>query len=434
MTHALLIAALALAAQSSGLTGALSTGEWREFRGPGGGVYTGPELPRAWGKDVPPAWSTPIAGLGWSSPVVVGRTVVVTTAVPEPAGRPTAVSLRAVALDLGTGKVLWDRELFRDDLATSPTVHKKNSRASPTPASDGKFVVAHFGHSGTACLDLAGSVVWKSTELKYIPVHGNGASPILVDDLVIVPCDGDENPYLAALDLRTGAVRWRTERKTGARMSFSFATCLAIEHAGRRMLISPASDYTLAYDPATGKELWRVKSPAPGWSLIARPVYAAGLVFVATGYPAQQLLAIDPSGGGGAGDITPSAIRWKTKRDVPNTPTPIAVGDELYTVSDGGTLTCFDAKTGKVHYAERLGGKAYSASPVCLNGALYVTSEDGIGQVLATGASFQELARCEAGERTFATPTPAADGLLVRTESKLSLYKAALPSQPAPIR
>lgn len=394
--------------------------DWREFRGPDGtGLDPGKPLPTKWGPQTNVTWRADVPGSGWSSPILVGDKLILTTAVPD-AASPKRYALKALAFDAGTGKPLWERELFTEDVAKTPQPHKKNSHASPTPVSDGKRVWVHFGHMGTACLSLAGEVVWKTQELTYEPVHGGGASPILVDDLIVFPCDGRLDPFLAALDAGTGKVRWKTPRQSGARMAFSFATCLTITHEGRRMIVSPASDFCMGYDPKTGQELWRVKSPSAGWSLISQPVYADGLVFICTGYPSQQLLAFAPTG---SGDITASVV-WQTKRNVPNTPTPIAVGGELYGVSDAGFLTCYDAKTGQVHYAERLAGKAYSASPIVNDGKLFVVSEDGVGQVIPLGKTFAELARNDLKEKTFATFVPGDGSLFVRTESKLYRFDA----------
>jgi outer membrane protein assembly factor BamB len=323
-------------------------------------------------------------------------------------------------VDADQGKLLWDRELFQEDGRTAPKPHKKNSHASPTPVSDGQRVWVHFGHMGTACLTLNGDVLWKTQELSYNPVHGNGASPILFEDLLIVSCDGNEDPFVVALEQGTGKVRWKTLRKTGARLPFSFATCQIITVNGETQLISPAADYCLGYNPRTGEELWRVKYPQPGWSLICRPVYAHGLLYIGTGYINQHLIAFRPEG---RGDLTKKIV-WQTRRYAPNTPTPIVVGDELYMISDMGFLSCLDAKTGQLHYAERLAGKGYSASPIVSDGKLWITSEEGIGQVVALGREFKVLARNDLGERTFASFVPDNGKLFVRSDSHLYCFEA----------
>ena len=396
--------------------------DWREFRGPDGtGHYAGPALPTEWGPDKNALWSRPLLGSGWSSPILVGGKLILTTAVPQGDTPPADQSLRAVAVDFETGNLLWDVELIRAPAALAGQMHKKNGHASPTPASDGKVVVCHFGHMGTAAVDLAGKVLWVNRELQYKPVHGNGASPVLVDDLAVMACDGGDVAFVAALEVATGKVRWKTDRKHNAKMPFSFATPHVVAGPdGKRVLVSPASDYCMGYDPLTGAELWRCKYPQAGWSLICRPVVAHGRVLVSTGYMTPHLLAIDPFR---TGDVTP-AWDWKVKMYAPNTPTPLVVGDEAYLVADMGFLSCVDARTGKTHYTERLAGKSYSASPIYSDGKLWLTSEDGVGQVVAAGTEFKEVSRSELKQKTFATFVPAAGSLVVRTESGLYRFGA----------
>ncbi|MFO0852126.1 MAG: PQQ-binding-like beta-propeller repeat protein [Gemmataceae bacterium] len=390
--------------------------DWLEFRGPNGtGHYAGKPLPTEWGPTTNVTWKTPIPGKGWSSPIHVGGKLVMTTAVPLSGNDTPDYSLRAVAVDAKSGSLLWDVELFREDGKTAPPPHKKNSHASPTPVSDGKTVVAHFGHMGTAALDLDGKVLWKTQELTYHPMHGNGGSPILVGDAVVFCCDGRDVAFVVALDKATGKVRWKTPRNTTARMTFSFATCQAVTAAGKTVIVSPAADYVMGYDPATGKELWRAKYPRPGWSLICRPVEAFGKVWLSTGYDAAHLIAVDPWAGG---SVKPALV-WKEKFYTPNTPTPLLVGDELYLIADMGFLSCIDARTGKTHYSERLPGKGYSASPIAWDGKIYLTSEEGVGQVLAAGKEYKELSRSDLGEKTFATFVPVDGALFVRTETQL---------------
>lgn len=389
----------------------LSAAPWPEFRGTDGvGHYTGAAVVTEWGPDKNVVWKTPVAGLGWSSPVLVKGLLVMTTAVPKGA----EYSLRAVALDAATGTQKWDVELFVENAKDVPQPHKKNSHASPTPVTDGENVYVHFGHMGTAALDLKGSVLWSTQELKYKPVHGNGGSPILHDGKLLFCCDGGDVQLVAALSAKSGSVVWKVNRGWKSTMPFSFATSQIIDVGGKKQLVSPGSDNVAAYDPENGTELWRVKYPAAGWSLISRPVVAAGLVIIQTGYINQHILAIDPSG---TGDVTATHVKWKNKKQAPNTPTPLAVGDELYVLADSGFFTCFDAKTGEMHYSERLAGRGYSASPLLINGQIFVTSEEGVGQVLATGKAFKELARSDMKERTFATFVPNEGALFVRTES-----------------
>lgn len=391
--------------------------EWPEFRGPdGAGFYQGKEVVTEWGPDKNVAWATPIPGKGWSSPIVARGKVYLTTAVPKDGGQ----SLRAICVDAASGHVDWDKEVVAADAATAGRQHGKNTFASPTPVTDGTHVYVHFGHMGTACLDLKGEIVWKKTTYKYAPVHGTGGSPILVDDLLVFSVDGADQQYVAALDKTTGDERWKTDRKSKASKTFSFTTPQLITAGGRRVIVSPASEFVAAYDPKDGAEVWRAKYPAGGYSLIARPILAGGRLVIQTGYDTAHLFSLDPTG---AGDIT-AKIAWSTKKGAPHTPTPLAVGDELYTVTDQGFLTCFDAKTGDVHWSERLAGKGYSSSPIVVNGRIYVTSEDGVGQVVeADKAGFKKVAQSALGEKTFATLAPVDGALVVRTESKLYRFE-----------
>jgi outer membrane protein assembly factor BamB len=389
--------------------------DWAEFRGPDGtGHYSGPPLVTAWGPDKNVAWKTPIPGKGWSSPIVVKGKIFLTTAVPLTDRPRAALSLRAVCLDAASGTIIWDRQIFVEDSSVAPP-HSKNSHASPTPVSDGEHVWVHFGHMGTACLDFAGNVVWKSQKFPYQHQHGNGGSPILVGDKLVFSCDGTDEQFVVALDKKTGDVRWKTDRGWRPKLGFSFATAQAITANGKTLVVSPASDYVAAYDAADGKEVWRVKYPAAGWSVIPRPVVGGGLVFVCTGYVTAHLIAIDPAG---TGDLTKN-VKWQARRNAANTPTPLVVGEELYMLSDQGFLTCYDAKTGQVHWSERVAGRAYSASPIYADGKLYLTSEDGVGQVVAAGKQFKEISKSEMKEKTFATFAAVDGALYVRTETTL---------------
>lgn len=411
MNSLLLAAALTLAADVN------PSVEWREFRGPDGvGHYAGPLVPEKWGPDTNVAWQTPIPGQGWSSPVLVKDHLYLTTAVKKGGDKPD-YELRVVCVEAATGKIAWDKLVFTEDGKTTPQPHSKNSHASPTPVSDGERVYVHFGHMGTAAYSLTGEQVWATQKYPYKHQHGNGGSPILVGDKLVFSCDGTDTQFVLALNTKDGSEAWKTDRASKAGMKFSFATAQLIEHNGKKLIVSPASDFVAAYDPKDGKEVWRANYPKAGWSLICRPVYAGGLVVISTGYMTQHLIAVDP---GGSGDVTDSHVKWTYKKHAPNTPTPLAVGDELYSVSDAGVMSCLDAKTGKVHWEEKLKGRGFSSSPVLINGKIYVTSEDGVGSVVTPNK--KELDVEDGGEmreKTFATFVPADGALYLRTETKL---------------
>jgi outer membrane protein assembly factor BamB len=388
--------------------------DWPEFRGPTGqGIVRDGSLPVEWSATKHVAWKQPIPGRGWSSPVVSDGRVYLTTSVAKNSGSRDQ-SLQALCLDASSGKVLWQREVFQEDSASAPPIHSKNSHASPTPlVRDGRLYV-HFGHQGTACLDLSGRIIWRSTDLKYAPVHGNGGSPILVDDALIFSCDGNEKPFVAALDRNSGKVLWKTDRSGDADRSFSFSTPLLIKVAGRKQVVSAGSEMVAAYDPTTGREIWCVRHA--GYSVVPRPVYGHGLVFICTGYNSPALFAIRP---GGDGDVTQTHVAWKTRRAASLTPSPLLVDDELYIVADNGIAACFDAETGKIHWQYRIGG-AYSSSPIYAGRKIYFQNEDGVCTVIEAGRSYKELARNSLDERTLASFAAANGALFIRTEKNLS--------------
>jgi outer membrane protein assembly factor BamB len=400
-------------------TGSASAEDWPEFRGPtsqGHSTTTG--LPTHWDRSENVAWSREIPGKGWSSPIVLKKRVYLTTAVPvdAPAG---PQSLRTICASAETGEILWNVEVFEQP-AGAP-MHSKNSHASATPVTDGKRLYVHFGPHGTACLSLdAGKILWRNQELKYSPVHGNGGSPVLIDGLVVVSCDGSDQQFVAALDQQSGAIRWRTPRSLKPDRGFSFGTPLIIPVAGRKQLISAGSDGVQAFDPADGREIWRVTYPG-GYSVVPRPVYGAGLLFVCTGYDAPVLLAIRPEGA--AGDVTATHVVWKYNKAVPHNPSPLLVGDSIYLVSDKGVATCLEARTGHEKWHQRLGGN-FSASPLYADGKIFAQSEEGDGIVFRAGPEFEELARNPLGERTLASYAVGDGALFIRSERHLARIEA----------
>ena len=399
------------------IAGPLHAEDWREFRGPTGqGHYDGKNLPIEWSTTKNVVWKTPVPGHGWSSPIVLAGRVYVTTALPVQGAND--VSLSALCLDAGTGKVVWQKEVFLQDGAKAPEIHSKNSHASPTPITDGKLIFVHFGHQGTACLDLEGNIVWRSIEHRYDPVHGNGGTPILADGRLVFSADGGNTQFVIALDKATGKTAWKTSRKSTATRKFSFSTPLLIDVKGKKQIISPASDAVVAYDPADGKEIWRARYD--GYSVIPRPVFGHGMIFISSGYDSPSVLAIRVDG---KGDVTDSHVVWTTQKGAPHTPSMLLVRDELYMVSDRGLATCLDAKTGTVHWQERVHGN-YSASPFFADGKVYLQSEDGVTTVLRAGKEFNVLATSKLGERTFASYAVADGAIYLRTETLLYRIQA----------
>jgi outer membrane protein assembly factor BamB len=385
--------------------------DWPQFRGPTGqGVSDARNVPTKWSATENVVWKTPIPGSGWSSPILSNNRLYLTTADGSP------LALRALCLDAATGQVLWNVEVLRPDPRSARQTHKKNSPASPTPViTDGRLYV-HFGHMGTAALDPSnGNVLWQQTTLKYPPVHGAGGSPALVDDLLIFSCDGARDPFVAALDTASGQIRWRTPRRSQTQAPFSFSTPLQIEFAGQNQVVIPASGMVAAYEPKTGREIWRVNY-GQGYSVVPRPAYAHGLLYVSSGFDKATLLAISPQGA--AGDATNTHVKWKLARHAPLTPSPLVVGDELYLVSDNGFATCADARTGKVHWTQRLGGN-FSVSPVYAAGHVYFQNEEGLGIVVKAGARYELVSENDLAERTLASCAVAEGALYIRSEKHL---------------
>ncbi|MBX9791221.1 MAG: PQQ-binding-like beta-propeller repeat protein [Pirellulales bacterium] len=392
---------------------ALLIGDWPQFRGPNSdGHAAKTATPLEWSDTKNVAWKVAVPGLGWSSPVVADGKIFLTTAVPRGAG----LSLRALALDTTSGKVLWDREVRA--VETAPAIHVKNSHASPTSIYRDGALFVHFGTLGMARLAASdGSIKWFCNELIYAPVHGSGGSPILQDGKLVVVCDGSSQPFVAAVDAESGRIAWKTSRSVEARISHSFATPALVEVNGKTQVIAPGPNHLAAYDLASGTELWRVQ--AAGWSVVPQPAIAHGLVIYNHDYDHPELLAVKL---GGAGDVTESHVVWRLQRGAPSSPSPLVVGDDLYFVSDKGIASCVNAKTGEGHWSERLGGN-YSASPIFANGKILFLDEDGVATWVEPGRQFVVYGRNEVPGRTFATPAFADGAMYLRTDEHL--YKIA---------
>lgn len=392
---------------------ALFTEDWTQFRGPNSdGHADGPETPMEWSDTTNVAWKVPVAGLGWSSPAVAEGKVFLTTAVPIGEG----LSLRAMALDAGTGEIIWDREIRA--VAKAPAIHAKNSHASPTPVVRNGSVFVHFGAIGMARLAMAdGSLQWMCDDLDYPPMHGSGGSPILHAGKLFVVCDGSSKPFVAAVDAETGKIAWKSPRSVEARISHSFVTATLATVDGKTQMLAPGPDHFAAYDLASGDELWRVR--APGWSVVPQPAIGHGLVIYNHDYDNPELFAVKL---GGKGDVTDTNVVWRITRGAPSTPSPLLVGEELYFVSDKGIASCVDAKTGKSHWFERLGGN-YSASPIYANGRVLFLNETGVATWVKVGQSFVILGKNEVPGRTLATPAFSNGAMYLRTDE--TLYKFA---------
>jgi outer membrane protein assembly factor BamB len=400
-------------------TSLLTAADWPEFRGSNAqGQSEATNLPLTWSPTAGIAWKAPLSGIGWSSPVVIGDRIFLTSALPVGGVEDPKAnrSLHALALDAATGKPVWDVEVFT---ATSPRMHRKNSHASPTPVFENGRLYVHFGHLGTACLDAAtGKPVWATQEYAYSPVHGAGSSPVLFEDMLIFSADAETEPKVIAIDKATGKQRWAFARQSDAKKKFSFCTPLIIDVNGQKQLISPGSGEVNALNPKTGEEIWRCYYDQ-GYSVVPRPVYAHGMVFVSSSYDKPVLLAIKVDG---KGDVTGTHVAWTIDKAVPHNPSMAVIGDELYFVADNGILTCADAKTGQIHYSERCTGPI-SASLMVADGKLYLQDEKGLGVVVKPGKTFQILAQNNLDERSLASYAVIGSDLLIRTEGNLYRIK-----------
>jgi len=389
--------------------------DWPQFRGPdgqGGSSSTG--LPVRWHEHKNITWKVPIRGLGWSSPAIKDNRIWLTTALDK------EKSLRVLCLDCEKGETIHDVEVFHKESLGG--IHPKNSHATPTPVLVDDRCYVHFGSHGTAALTNQGEILWK-TELKYYHHHGPGGSPEVVDGALVIACDGFSRPFyderaiagitdpqfVVALEAATGEVRWKRARVG----THCYSTPLAIEVGGQTQVVSPGGNQVVAYDPATGAEIWSCRYK--GYSVVPRPVFGHGLVFVCTGYDAPTLLAIRPDG---HGDVTDTHIAWQARQAVPLSASPILIGEELYTISDQGVVSCLDAGSGTVHWRRRLGGN-HSASPLYADSRLYFLDESGTTQVLVPGTKCKILAKNLLRDRTLASMAVSGRALYIRSDSHL---------------
>ncbi|MEP7307789.1 MAG: PQQ-binding-like beta-propeller repeat protein [Acidobacteriota bacterium] len=379
--------------------------DWTQFRGPTGQGHSSERgVPVEWSESRNVVWKTRVPGTGWSSPVVADGRVWLTSAVKDRGG-----SLRAVAFDVETGRELVNTEVFRP--RRSDPLNAKNTLASPTPIVEGDRVYVHFGDDGTAALTTGGEIVWK-IRMSYDSQHGNGGSPVLYRDLLIVSCDGSDQAFVVAIDKATGKIRWKTSRRQP--WDQAYTTPLVIRVGDRDQLVSVGAYRAAAYDPESGKEIWRV-SYADGFSNVPRPVFGHGLVYIATGFQQPLLIAVRPDG---TGDVTKTHIAWTLRRSAPLTPSPLLVGDELYIVNDGGIASCLDAATGTLQWQQRLGGN-FSASPVFADGRIYFLSEEGIATVLSPGKEFHKLAANALDGATLASMAVSGGSIFIRSHTHL---------------
>ncbi|MDP6524938.1 MAG: PQQ-binding-like beta-propeller repeat protein [Kiritimatiellia bacterium] len=387
--------------------------EWPEFRGPDGSGHSGAEgLPLQWSETENVTWSTPVHDSGWSSPVVWDNQIWMTTATES------GKQVFAVCVNRRTGKVLHDIKLF--DIAKPLKIASLNSHASPTPAIESGRVYVHFGSYGTACLDTSsGKTIWARRDLKCLHHMGFGSSPILFGKLLIFNVDAMDVQYVIALDSATGKTAWKTNRsadysEVSKWCRKAFCTPKVVRSNNRFQLVSPGSKGFFAYDPDTGKELWKVRHE--GWSMVARPLFDRGLIFAVTDFDNPELWAFRPDG---SGDVTDTHVAWKVTEDVASTPSQLLVDGLIYMISDKGTASCIDARTGKVIWKKKIGG-TYLASPVYAEDRIYLFNRKAETTVIQPGHEFKVLATNTLAPGILqATPAIAGKAFFIRTATHL---------------
>lgn len=433
-----------LAAAALGLPLAAAEPEWPQWRGPAGEGHApaAHDLPLTWSETEHVAWKTPIAGRGWSSPVIGDGRIWLTTAVERAASAEAkaralagnrmagqlevsgAVTIRAVCLDQAKGTILHDVALFT--IEDPQPIHKLNSFASPSPVLAGGRLYCHLGDFGAACLDAAtGEVLWRNRELRLNHENGPGSTPVVWRDRLIVHLDGSDVQSIAAYDTATGVIAWQTARsgvlREDPQLKKAYGTPLVVSLGGRDVVVSPAADWLYAYDPATGEELWKTSYGVLGFSIVPRPVTAGGLLFLSTSFMQPELLAVRL-----AGADAPPEIVWREKKGVPTMSSPLVVDGLLYMVSDKGVATCLDAASGAKVWTERLGGN-FSSSPLFADGRIYVGNRDGDTFVIEPGREFALLATNSLDGGIFATPAAVGRAIYLRTEH--ALYRLEKPAE-----
>ena len=405
------------------MAAAAARADWPEFRGPTGDGQAGnPGLPLTWSETENVKWKTEIPFKGWSTPVVLGGQVWLTTATLD------GHDFYALCLDAATGKILFNEKLFHSD-NPEPLGNAVNCYAAPSPAIEPGRVYVHFGSYGTACLDTKTfKTLWQRTDLPCRHYRGPASSVILFENTVILTMDGADVQYQLALDKQTGKDVWKTNRSTkfddtqgfqkfakdGDLRKAHSTPFIATINGQPQMFISGAKA-AYAYDPRTGRELWQVRYLA--WSAAPMALVYKNLALLDTGLGKTELWGVRL---GGSGDVTDTHVAWKYEKDAAKTASPVLVGDLLYMVNDNSTVTCLEAATGQLVWRERIGGN-FAASPIVADGKIFLPNQQGKTFVLKPGRSFAPIATntLEIG----CMASPAVDGKALFLRTKTHLYR-----------
>ena len=410
--------------------------DWPEYRGPwaNGHVTAAGDpkpvgLPLTWSETQHVKWKTAIPERGWSTPVILGQQIWLTTATED--GR----DFFAICANAATGKILFNEKLFHCD---TPEIlgNSVNCYASPSPVIAPGRVFVHFGSYGTACLATKDfKVLWQRTDLPCRHFRGPGSSLVLFKDLLILTMDGIDVQYLVALDQQTGRTVWKTDRTAewndllpdgqparAGDMRKAFCTPIFIEVGGATQMISVGSKAAYAYNPANGRELWQLKTE--GHPVASRPLYGHGLVFLATGSGKSEFLALRPDGRGLVPDTN---VVWRTTRGAPKMASPLLVDDMLFLLAENGVMRCLEATTGNEFWQERIGGEYY-ASPLFADGNIYCFSQDGKTTVLKAGRKFEVVGTNTLEDGFMASPAVTGRALILRTKKNLYRIETAGPT------
>ncbi len=416
MSNAMRVLAVLLATAAS--TATALAGEvdanWPQFRGPrGDGSTVAAALPLTWSETENITWKTPIAHRGWSSPVIWGKQVWMTTATPD------GKVMYAVCVDAGTGRIVHNIQLFEN--AKPEFRNPLNSYASPTPCIQAGRVYVHFGTYGTACVDTAtGKIIWQRRDLHCDHAQGPGSSGVLHDGKLYLIFDGMDVQFVIALDADTGKTVWKTPRNVKFTSSNTdrhkaFSTPLLIDTPAGKQLVANGAEWSMAYDPASGHEIWRANYPG-GYSTASMPVVVAGQVLVNSGYDRPRVLAVRL---GGKGDVTKTHVAWSLERGGANKPSPAVVDGMVYFLHDSGMVACHNGKTGEHIWRGRLGGR-FSASPITAPGRIYCFDDRGKCKVVAPGGSEMKVLATNALDAgCMASPAVSGKALFVRTKTHL---------------
>ena len=394
---------------------------WTHFRGNDlNGISGETDVPHMWNDSTHIAWKTAIEGHGWSSPVVYGDQVWLTTATQG------SKNLRAICISFSTGEIVYNRHLFTPDSLYRK--HSVNTYATPTPAIEGGFVYINFGRYGTACLDTeTGMRVWERTDLECLDIQGPGSSLLIYKDKLIVHMEGSDIQYIVALDKRTGETLWRTDRpkelydQLGFIGKKAYITPIIVNVEGKDLMISNGSAGCIAYDPETGSEVWRVVQGED--STIAMPTEGDGVVYFYTGESNDsgkrysELIAVDPRGNG---DIEGTNVLWRLKTPNLQLSTPVVVEGLLFTVDTRGTMHCLEASSGETVWSKKMKGKFHS-SPVYVDGHIYFSTERGSTYVIRSGREMNFVAENSLEGEIWATPAVTGGAIIMRTSE--FLYK-----------